>query len=146
MLLGLFRRMHVQVRAELVDLDDEGLSWVPVTGSNSVAVIVNHLVGSEAETLRCVAGLPVRRDRDAEFSGAPPAMAGVTAMLDAADMLVTSVESLIDQARLDTMLSLPTLASDDQQSGLTWLVRNYGHACEHVGHIQMTAQLHRARR
>ena len=27
------------------------------------------------------------------------------------------------------------------RSGLYWLVNNYGHACEHWGQIQLTAQL-----
>ncbi len=144
-LLRLFRHLHNQVRAELFDLDTEGLNWIPVTGANTIAVIVSHLVGSEAETLRCVAELPCGRDRDAEFSSVTADMAGVMAMLDAADVLVADVEPLIHASRLQAMLSLPTLPSDAQQSGLTWLVRNYGHACEHVGHIQMTAQLHRAR-
>jgi Protein of unknown function (DUF1572) len=142
--LGLFRQVHDQVRGELGGLDDEGLAWVPAEGSNCIAVIVGHLIGSEGETLRCVAGLPCPRDRDAEFSGSATDANALQALLDEADMLVAGVEPLIDHGRLETMLSLPTLPSDDRRSGLSWLIRNYGHACEHVGQIQMTAQMYRA--
>jgi Protein of unknown function (DUF1572) len=90
LLMGSFRHVHDLVRAELVDLDDEGLNGVPVTGANSVAVIVRHLLGSEAETLRAVAGLPCRRDRNAEFLGPPTDMAGLEAMVDAADSLLAT--------------------------------------------------------
>ncbi len=47
-------------------------------------------------------------------------------------------------ARLQRLLSLPTLPAEERRSGLTWLAGNYGHAREHVGHIQLTAQLYRA--
>jgi len=42
-------------------------------------------------------------------------------------------------------LALPTLPVDERRSGLTWLVGNYGHGREHVGQIQLTRQLYRAR-
>src|SRR5579884_74956 len=53
--LALFRQLHQQTRGELAGLDDDGVSWVPVPGANPISVIVTHLVGSEAESLRAVA-------------------------------------------------------------------------------------------
>ena len=46
---------------KITGLDPEGLNWVPTEGANSISTIVTHLVGSEAETIRTVAGLPSGR-------------------------------------------------------------------------------------
>ncbi len=142
--LRLFEQMHDQVREEVVGLDDEGLNWAPDEQANSIATIVTHLVGSEAETLRCVAGVPCRRDRQAEFVGGRRRLADVLGALRAADDLISVVRPKITPHRLRTALTLPTLPDDQKRAGLTWLVGNYGHAREHVGHIQMTKQLYLA--
>ena len=62
-------------------------------------------------------------------------------LLDDADDLITELESQIDASRLRAEFPLPTLPAEEVRSGLTWLVGNYGHAKEHVGHIQLTKQL-----
>ncbi len=90
-LLRLFAQLHDQVRGEIDGLDDAALNWVPTPGANSIATIVTHLVGSEAETLRCVAGVPVVRDRDDEFSPGRGDGAEVRRQLDAADELIADL-------------------------------------------------------
>src|SRR5579862_5362991 len=65
--LRLFEQLHDQIREELAGLDDAALNWSPGPDGNSIANIVTHVVGSEAETLRCVANVPCTRDREAEF-------------------------------------------------------------------------------
>jgi hypothetical protein len=142
--LTLFEQVHDQVRRELVGLDDEGINWSPDERSNSIATIVTHLVGSEAETLRRVAGVPGGRDREAEFVGGRRRLADVLGALRVADDLIAAVRPKITLHRLETVLTLPTLPDDEKRTGLTWLVGNYGHAREHVGHIQMTKQLYLA--
>jgi hypothetical protein len=142
--LRLFEQLHDQVRQEIEDLDDAGLNWSPTSGANSIATLVTHLVGSERETLRCVAGVPAARDRDGEFVGTPRSVAEIRGEFDAADELIAALRSEIDGQRLGAMLALPTLPSEERRSGLTWLVGNYGHAREHVGHLQLTKQLYRA--
>jgi hypothetical protein len=141
-ILALFHRMHRDLRQELGGLDEETLHWVPTEGANSIATIVRHLVGSEAETLRSVAGVGSVRDRDAEFTAARPAMSDVVGLIDAADDLITELAARIDDAHLGAEISLPTLPAECR-SGLAWLVGNYGHAREHVGQIQLTKQLSR---
>ena len=126
--LQLFRQMHDQVRHEIENLDEAGLNWVPTPGANSIATIVRHLVGSEAETIQCVAGVRCDRDRDAEFTRAPQGLAGVLAELETADGLIAELAPGIDEQRLQAVLPLPTLPADERRSGLTWLVGNYGQA------------------
>lgn len=140
-LLAAFRQLHQQLRHELDGLDDDALNWTPVPGANSIATIVRHLLGSEAETLRSVAGTSWERDRDAEFVPSRLTWRDVLVLLDSADELIAEVEPRIDETRLTARFPLPTLPADDVRLGLSWLIGNYGHAREHVGQIQLTKQL-----
>jgi hypothetical protein len=142
--LALFDQLHDQVRQEIAGLDDLAVNWTPTRGTNSIATIVTHLVGSEAETLRGVAGLPSSRHRPGEFGGERRTAAEVIEELAGSDRLIAELRPRLTSDRLDTLLSLPTLPADQRRSGLTWLAGNYGHAREHVGHIQLTKQLYQA--
>jgi SAM-dependent methyltransferase len=66
-------------------------------------------------------------------------------LLQGADDLVGELEPRITDARLLDSLPLPTLPPGEVRPGMTWLVGNYGHAREHVGHVQLTKQLYTAR-
>jgi len=140
--LALFRQLHAQLREEIIGLDATAINWVPTAGANSIATIVTHLVGSEAETIRCVAGQPCDRDREAEFQGRERVPGGLLGLLESADDLIEALEPRLDADRLKSVLALPTLPADEVRSGLTWLVGNYGHAREHLGHLQLTKQLY----
>jgi hypothetical protein len=133
------------LRDEVAGLDHDALNWVPTLGANSIATIVTHLIGSESETLRRVAGLPSDRDREAEFEGKEVTGTEVLALLDAADALIAEAKPRIDANRLQENIALPTLPAEEVRSGLTWLVGNYGHACEHLGHMQLTKQFYLAK-
>jgi hypothetical protein len=144
--LTLFEQLHDQVREEIEGLDDVGVNWSPGPGANSIATIVTHMVGSEAETMRCVAGVPCTRDREGEFSRGKRGVGEVVDELRSADELIAVLRPQIGSQRLRTVMTLPSLDSlpaVERRSGLTWLVGNYGHAREHVGHIQLTTQLYR---
>jgi hypothetical protein len=142
-LMDLFGQAHDQIRDVVTGLDDVGLNWAPTAGANSIATIITHAIGSEAETIRSVVGIDHQRDRDAEFSRSWQTRAAVTGVLDEADLLVATLGPRIDGHRLATHVSLPTLPPEEERSGLTWLMRNYGHLREHVGQIQLTGQLYR---
>jgi DinB superfamily len=141
--LVLFRQIHDQIREEIQGFDEAGLNWTPGPGTNSVATIIAHVVGSEAETIRSVVGLVDQRDREAEFSHPWQTLEQVTSALEQADLLMATMGPRIDGDRLRTRVALPTLSPEEERSGLSWLVGNYGHAREHVGHIQLTMQLYR---
>jgi len=83
-ILTLFAQLLSRLRDELEGLDGDALNWVPTLGANSIATIVTHLIGSESETLRCVAGLPSDRDRELEFEGKEVTANEVLALRDAA--------------------------------------------------------------
>jgi len=139
--MALFRQIHRQLRDELDALDDDDLNWIPMPGANSIATIVTHLIGSEAETLQCVAGVVCERDREAEFVASTLTRQEVLLLLDGADDLIVELEPRIEGSRLAAEFPLPTLSADDVRPGLLWLIGNYGHAREHFGQIQLTKQL-----
>jgi len=144
--LTLFRQVHQQLRHELSDLDDEAVRWMPTEGANPIAVIVRHILGSEAECLGTVAEVEVTRDRDAEFLPGSAGVEGLLRLVDEADVRIDDLASRITPERLGESAALPTLPSDELRPAMTWLIGNYGHAREHVGHVQLTRQLFLAER
>jgi hypothetical protein len=136
-----FGQLHTELRQEVAHRSDASLNWIPCAGANSVATIVTHTLGSEAETLRAVAGTPSVRDRNAEFRRGDQRRIDVLAQIDAADALLGDLEPALTAARAAIAMSLPTLPADDRRSGMTWLIGNLGHAREHMGHLRLTVQL-----
>ncbi len=132
-----FKIVHDDLRKEVRDLDTESLNWKPAPETNSIAVLVVHTLGSEAEVYRIVANVPSDRDRLAEFQVAENA-ADLLAKLDEADALIDDLAAQITAADLDAARSR---RQSPPETGLHWLVTNYGHAREHLAHIQLTKQL-----
>jgi hypothetical protein len=143
---ALFRQLHQELRDALTDLDDAGLNFVPCDGANSIATIVTHLVGSEAETVRCVAGVEARRDRESEFTVGEQHLPELLLHLERAERLLEQLAPHFTPERLHAEFSLPTLPSAELRPGVTWLLGNLGHAREHVGHALLTKQLYRSNR
>ena len=139
----LFRGVHEQMRDEVRGLDAEALNWTPAPETNSVAVLVTHTVGSEAEVLRIVRGLPSDRDRPAEFRGRAVSPDDLVARLDAADALLDELAPGISADDLAATRARPNLGT---RTGLYWLLHNAGHAREHLAHIQLTKQVYNAQK
>jgi hypothetical protein len=140
-----FQELHRELQLEVANRDDESLNWTPCPGANSVATIVTHTLGSEAETLRAVAGVPGSRDRDAEFKMGSQSQADLLDQIRQADSLLDELApTLTDGRQALTATALPTLSRDDRRPGIAWLVANLGHAREHMGHLRLTVQLYDA--
>jgi hypothetical protein len=139
-------QLHDELRQQIESLDTHGLCWSPAEGVNSVATLVVHLLGSEAEAVATVAGLAVERDRPAEFVPRPVDHVELRALLDRADALLVELAPRLCGERLGAPCALPTLPEDEERPGLTWLTGNLAHAREHLGQILLTAQLYREAR
>jgi hypothetical protein len=139
-----FQELHSEMRLEVTNRDNASLNWTPCSGANSVATIVTHTLGSEAETIRAVAGVKGSRNRDAEFKMGSQNQADLLDQIRRADFLLEDLAPMLTDDRTLTLTALPTLSSDDRRLGMTWLIGNLGHAREHMGHLRLTVQLYDA--
>lgn len=76
---------------------------------NSIATIVTHILGSEAETLLAVAGVESVRDRSAEFRMGGQTAAALLAQVDGADALLKDLGPALTPERLEMLVPLPVL-------------------------------------
>ena len=134
-----FKVVHGQLRDEVRGLSLDELNWTPAPETNSIAVLVVHTLGSEAEVLRVVAKAPGVRDRDAEFRVSANDAEDLLREIDQADSYLEAIAPRITAENLAE--ELPR-GDRPPQSGLHWLITNYGHAREHLAHIQLTKQLY----
>jgi len=140
--IDLYRAVHAKMREEVRGMEADALNWAPVAETNSVAALVVHTLGSEAEVLRTVRNVQGDRDRDAEFLVQAPDAADLVRRLDEADALLADLGGGITA---DDLVTKRHRGERDPETGLYWLVSNYGHAREHLAHLQLTKQLHEAR-
>ncbi|MDP9363022.1 MAG: DinB family protein [Chloroflexota bacterium] len=135
----LFRAVHADLRSEVRGLDAAALNWTPGEGTNSIAALVVHTLGSEAEVLRTVRDVAGERDRDAEFRVSAETANDLVQALDDGDALLDEMTAGMTTADLAAV----RLRGDrEPQPGLYWLLSNYGHAREHLAHVQLTKQLY----
>jgi hypothetical protein len=139
-IVALYQRVHQELRDALQHVDGQTLTWVPAPDTNSISILVVHLLGSEADMLRSVRGLPSDRDRDAEFAQRVATREELLNLVDAAD---GDLDRLGLEARVQDLRALRLRPNHPAaESGLYWLLRNYGHAREHLAHLQLTKQLY----
>lgn len=141
-IVDLYRSVHQQLRDLVQDMDSDQLNWSPGPELNSIAVIVTHTLGSELDTLLFVRDIQGDRDRDAEFQVSVDSADDLLAAIDRADALLAEHGESITAADLATTRTRP---DRDPQVALHWLVNNYGHAREHLGHLHVTRQLYQQR-
>ncbi len=133
-----FKSVHQHLRDEIAGLSAEQLNWRPAPETNSIAVLIVHTLGSEAEVFRISSAVPAPRDRDSEFLVEAGSVAELLTMLDAADALV---DDLAPRITSDMLPVVRERGNRPPQTALHWLLTNYGHAREHLAHIQLTKQV-----
>lgn len=138
----LYRTVHADLRSEVRGMDAAGLNWSPGGETNSIAALVIHTLGSEAEVLRTVRAVVGERDRDAEFRVAAESADDLVRALDAGDRLL---DELAPGITAEDLAAVRERGEREPQTGLYWLVSNYGHAREHLAHVQLTKQVYEMR-
>ena len=134
-----FQAVHGLLRDEVRDLSVEELNWKPAPETNSIAVLVVHTLGSEAEVLRVAANVPGERDRPAEFRVEANDAEDLLREIDQADAYI---EAMAPRITAEDLAADRPRGDRPPETGLHWLLTNYGHAREHLGHIQLTKQLY----
>lgn len=143
-LVSIYRQVHDELRNEVSGLDEAASSWVPGPDTNSISTIVVHLLGSEAEVLQIVRGLPADRDRASEFSARVEDPEELLRRIDALDQLLEESGPQITDEDLATLRVRPSAVRNrTPRTGLFLLLNSYGHAREHLAHLQLTKQLFR---
>lgn len=133
-----WRWLHQVLRDEVRGLTLEQLDFVPAPGTNSIGVLVTHTLGSEAEIVSMVASSPISRNRPAEFTSKGKSADELIAQIDAADRRLDELLPRIDYAALERTWERP---NGEAQTGAYWLINNFSHGREHMGHLQLTKQL-----
>ena len=134
-----FHTVHSQLRDAVRDCSEDELNWKPAPETNSIAVLVVHTLGSEAEVLRIAANVPGERDRPAEFRVTAQDASQLIKEIDEAD---SYLEAMAPRISADDLAAERPRGDRPAQTCLHWLVTNYGHAREHLAHIQLTKQLY----
>ena len=134
-----FKVVHGQLRDEVRGLSAEELNWKPAPETNSIAVLVVHTLGSEAEVLRVAANVPGERDRPAEFRVSASNAEDLIKEIDEADAYI---EAMAPRITAEDLAAERPRGERLPETGLHWLLTNYGHAREHLAHIQLTKQLY----
>ena len=137
-----YRAVHHLLREHISTADAAALTWVPAPETNPISVLVVHTLGSEAEVWRLAAAVAGNRNRDAEFVPQTVTKENLLARLDAADALLGELSPRVSTADLEAIRERPERSP---HTALHWLVTNYGHAREHLAHVELTLQLYRAR-
>lgn len=137
---GLYHDVHEQLREAVAGAGAQALYWTPGPDTNSMGTLVVHMLESECEMLHSVRGLPAPRMRDAEFAPRSHTCDDLLSRIAAADRDLDELCAGITAGDLQDLRTRPNKPA--AQSGLFWLLRNYGHAREHLAHLQLTKQLH----
>jgi hypothetical protein len=143
-LISIYQQVHDELRYEVSGLYEAALRWVPGPDTNSISTIVVHLLGSEAEVLQIVRGLPADRDRASEFSARVEDPEELLSRIAALDQLLEESGPQITDEDLATLRVRPSAVRNrTPRTGLFLLLNSYGHAREHLAHLQLTKQLFR---
>ena len=137
-----FKVVHQNLRDEVTGASTEELNWKPAPDTNSIAALIVHTLGSEAEVYRSAANVSGSRDRPAEFLATANTPEELVAQLDAAD---TYIDDLAAQITAADLMGDKLRGDRPPETGFHWLLTNYGHAREHLAHIQLTKQLYAMR-
>lgn len=146
-LLSEFTDIHQRVKGMVEKLGDAGVKWQPAAPeTNSAAVIITHMCGSEMQWIgEYVGGRKSNRDRSKEFGQPVSDKAGLIALIDrvdAATKATLSPHSSVSLTRHAGVASRPEFKGTLRDC----VLHSISHSREHVGHLELTEQLYRANR
>lgn len=135
--LAQFEEIHRDLRGLVRDLPAEALNWTPGPETNSIYVLVTHLLGSEQFWVGAAVGRTIERDREAEFRVHGADAAELPRLIDAAE---AHLRELLPYLTYGTLCRTFTWR-DTPHSGAWCLLHAIEHAGQHHGHVALTRQL-----
>ena len=127
----------------LEGIDGGSLDWRPLEDANSLYVLATHTMGNVRHNfLNVLCGLPVSRDRDAEFVARGGSAAEIGARWNELKGRISDAIQDLPPAELDRERDHPHWGSI---TGRELLIVVAGHAAEHHGQAQLTRDLVKSR-
>ena len=145
----IFATVLADMRPAVEGASPEALNWRPAADTNSIAVLVIHVMNSTRMWLSVATGAPLpERDRDSEFvattADAPALLAIVDAFgRDCETLLANAGE--IDWSAMRETHPRPRPGVSDEVTAAFALIHACSHLLEHVGQMTLTRQLWDAR-
>jgi hypothetical protein len=136
-----YRAVHRTIREQVSGLDAATLGWTPGKDTNSIAVLVTHMLGSEIEAVRTLAGVESDRVRAQEFEVRDADAATLLALVARADATLDELTPSIDAARLAADHVRQGALDKTPRPGMYVLMHSLAHAREHLGQLTLTRQL-----
>ena len=126
----------------LEGLDGDSLNWSPLDDANSLYVLATHTMGNVRHNLlNVLCGLPITRDRDAEFVATGGSAAEIEARWNELKARIEEAIEDLPAAELDRDRRHPHRGVITGREVLAVVA---GHAAEHYGQAQLTRDLVRA--
>ncbi len=138
--LAEFNNLRKQIHDVIKGLSDEAGNWrPPPKDTNSIYVLITHLTGAQANWIKTViAGIPVKRDRDAEFK-ASGSLAEVVKRWEAVDKESDEIMSKLTQSQLRE--TRDTTGPYGQVTVQWCILHQISHYAIHLGHMQLSRQI-----
>jgi uncharacterized damage-inducible protein DinB len=145
--LSIYHRLRKEIKTVLEGLPSDALDWQPIQGegelaTNSIAVMLAHVAGSEAFFINEIIGRQkIQRDRPAEFSTKGVSLQDLNGRLEAAAKVTETALAALTPAQLEE----PRKFREESVTVRWAIVLLIEHIAMHLGHMQLTRQLWMAR-
>ena len=127
----------------LEGLDGDSLNWSPLDDANSLYVLATHTMGNVRHNLlNVLCGLPLTRDRDAEFVARGASAAEIEGRWNELKARVSEAIEKLPPDDLDRERDDPQRGIITGRELLLFVAR---HAAEHYGQAQLTRDLAKSR-
>lgn len=133
---------HRDMREIVTGLNADALNWRPGPETNSLAVLVIHILGAEHSCVTTALGDPIDRDRDAEFRATAKRPEELIAEIDRVDALLPDLFDQVSDDDLDAMRTRPNDRLNRTNPGIWWLFHSMRHTREHIGQMLLTRQMY----
>lgn len=133
-------KLHADIQEGLEGVPAAALNWRPLPEANSIVGLLSHMVEASTYLLALGRGVPVQRDRDAQFAKSATDGAAFLGEVSAA------WPGLVDAARAysGADLAAARVIRGRTVNGAWCLAHACAHMTEHWGQIQLTRDLFRA--
>lgn len=135
-----FSELHREIKKSIEGLSVEALDWVPAGNTNSISVLVVHLLEAEKFWAVSVPGnQPSDRVRDEEFEVSELTEHDLVEKLDAT---LSEIQAAFETFTFNDLQQLRIPEERDMTVTMGWaILQALQHTALHLGHIQLTVQL-----